>query len=87
MTIDAVLLKQKSLSLHWGFAFARPLFETEDMIRQQEILERVALLADSGMLKTMPFERLGRINADSLRHAHALIEGGHTRGKLVLDGF
>jgi zinc-binding alcohol dehydrogenase family protein len=86
-TLDVVPLKRKSLPLHWESVFARPLFETADLIRQQEILERVAMLADSGMLKATLAERLGRISADNLRRAHALIEGGHTRGKLVLEGF
>jgi hypothetical protein len=32
--------------------FARSLFETPDMIRQHEILERIAALIDAGILRT-----------------------------------
>jgi len=32
-------------------------------------------------------DNLGAIRADNLRRAHALLEGGQTIGKLVLQGF
>jgi len=30
---------------------------------------------------------LGRISAPNVKRAHALLEGGHVIGKLVLEGF
>jgi len=32
-------------------------------------------------------EHFGVVNAENLRRAHALIESGHARGKIVLEGF
>lgn len=86
-TLDVMPMKRKSLSLHWEFMFARPMFETPDMIRQHELLTRVAQLIDAGTIRTTLGEHFGTINAANLRRAHALIESGRARGKVVLEGF
>jgi zinc-binding alcohol dehydrogenase family protein len=85
--IDARALKQKSASLHWELMFTRPLFGTPDMIEQHRLLEAVALLVDQGRIRTTLAEHFGRIDANNLRRAHALIESGRARGKVVLEGF
>lgn len=86
-TLDAMPLKRKAISLHWELMFTRSLFETPDMQRQHEILQRINQLIDDGTLQTTAGEHLGSINAANLRKAHALIESGRARGKLVLSGF
>jgi zinc-binding alcohol dehydrogenase family protein len=86
-TLDAMPLKRKSISLHWELMFTRSMYETADMVRQREILDRVASLVDLGMLKTTVGEHLGRIDAANLRRAHAIVESNKARGKLVLAGF
>jgi zinc-binding alcohol dehydrogenase family protein len=86
-TLDALPLKRKSISLHWELMFTRSMYETADMVRQREILDRVAALVDSGVLKTTVGERIGKIDAANLRRAHAIIESNKARGKLVLAGF
>jgi zinc-binding alcohol dehydrogenase family protein len=85
--LDVVPLKRKAISLHWELMFTRSLFETKDMIRQHEILTSVARLIDDGTLKTTLGEHMGKITAENLRKAHALVESGRARGKLVLEGF
>ncbi len=85
--LDATLLKRKAVSLNWESMFTRSLFETPDMIRQHEILDRIAALIDDGTLRTTFGEHFGRITAENLRRAHAAIESGRTRGKIVLEGF
>ena len=85
--LDALPLKRKSLSLHWELMFTRPMFETPDMVRQHELLQRVAELVDAGTLRTTLAEHFGVINAANLRRAHALLESGRARGKVVLEGF
>ncbi|MDX1725733.1 MAG: zinc-binding alcohol dehydrogenase family protein [Pseudomonas sp.] len=85
--LDIMKLKRKSLSLHWELMFTRSLFETADMIEQHRLLERVAELVDAGILKTTLGEHFGTINATNLRRAHALLESGQARGKVVLEGF
>ncbi|TDR41606.1 zinc-binding alcohol dehydrogenase family protein [Tahibacter aquaticus] len=85
--LDVMKLKRKALSLHWEMMFTRPVFETADMIEQHRLLEAVAALIDAGTLKTTLGEHFGRIDAANLRRAHALIESGKARGKIVLEGF
>ncbi|WP_244851571.1 zinc-binding alcohol dehydrogenase family protein [Caballeronia sp. SL2Y3] len=86
-TLDAMPLKRKSISLHWELMFTRSLFETADMVRQHEILNRVSALIDDGTLRTTMADHFGTINATNLRRAHALIESGRARGKIVLENF
>ncbi len=86
-SLDVTKLKRKSLSLHWEFMYTRSLFETADMQEQHVLLNRVAELIDAGTLKTTVGEHFGQINAANLRRAHALLESGKARGKIVLEGF
>jgi NADPH2:quinone reductase len=86
-SLDAKPLKLKSASLHWEFMFARSLFNTPDILEQHRLLEEVANLVDGGVIRTTAAETLGTINAANLKKAHALIESGRARGKLVLEGF
>lgn len=87
LPLDIKLLKRKSISLHWEYMFTRSFFETPDMIEQHHILNRVADLIDQGVLKTTFGEHFGKINAENLRRAHAFIESGKAKGKIVLEGF
>lgn len=85
--IDVRLLKQKSASLHWEFMFARPLFETPDMIAQHHLLEEVARLVDAGRVKTTLGANYGPITPENLKRAHAALESGRAIGKIVLEGW
>ncbi len=67
--------------------YTRSMFQTDDMIEQHRLLERVAGLIDEGVLKTTVGEHFGRIDATNLRRAHALLESGRAKGKIVLEGF
>ena len=85
--LDVIKLKRKSVSLHWELMFTRALFATPDMQAQHHILSEVASLVDNGVLRTTVAENFGRITAENLRRAHALLESGQARGKIVLEGF
>jgi len=85
--MDANKLKAKSASLHWESMFTRSSFQTPDMEAQHRLLTEVADLVDTGVIRTTLAETLGTINAANLRRAHALLESGRARGKLVLAGF
>jgi len=67
--------------------FTRSLFHTADMQRQHQILQQVSQLIDDQTLQTTAGEHHGSISAANLRKAHALIESGRARGKIVLSGF
>jgi NADPH2:quinone reductase len=57
------------------------------MIAQHHLLNDVADLIDQGVLRTTLDQRFGTINAANLKRAHALIESGQSRGKIVLEGW
>jgi NADPH2:quinone reductase len=86
-SVDLNLIKNKSVGFTWELMFTRSLFETEDMIEQHHLLNRVAALIDEGKLVTTVTEVLSPINAENLRKAHARIEGGKTIGKIVLENW
>lgn len=86
-TLNATLLKPKAVSLHWESMFTRSMFQTDDMIAQHRLLDEVARLIDTGELRTTLDKVLGKINAQTLKQAQALIEGGRSTGKLVLEGW
>ncbi|WDM22058.1 zinc-binding alcohol dehydrogenase family protein [Paenibacillus polymyxa] len=81
------LLKQKSVTFVWEFMFTRSLFETDDMIEQHLLLNRIADAVDQQKLKTTLAEVLGPISAENLRQAHKLLESNRAVGKIVLEGF
>lgn len=80
-------MKAKSASLHWEFMFARPMYQTPDMIEQHRLLSRVAELIDAGEIRTTVQQVLTPINASNLREAHRMIEAGTAQGKIVVEGF
>lgn len=80
-------MKMKAASLHWEFMFARAMFQTADMIEQQRLLNYVANEIDAGRIRTTLATVLSPINAENIRAAHALIETGQAKGKIVVQSF
>lgn len=85
--IDVRDLKSKCASFHWEAMFTRPRFATKDMVAQHNLLESVAKLIDEGRIRSTISHHYGRITAKNLWSAYLAILGGHTRGKIVLEGF
>ena len=85
--IDVRLFKRKSISLNWESMFTRSMFKTDDMIKQHELLNELASMVDAGRITSTLAEHFGLINAENLSRAHALLESGNSRGKIVLEGF
>jgi zinc-binding alcohol dehydrogenase family protein len=79
--------KGKAVSIHWESMFTRSSFQTADMIAQHHLLNDVADLIDKGVLRTTLDQTFGTINAANLKRAHALLESGKSRGKIVLEGW
>ena len=86
-SFDLALFKGKACSVHWESMFTRSSFQTLDMIMQHYLLNDVAALIDDGVLRTTFDQNFGTINAANLKRAHALIESGTSRGKIVLEGW
>ncbi|AJY45842.1 zinc-binding alcohol dehydrogenase family protein [Martelella endophytica] len=85
--LDVMAFKRKAVSTHWEFMFTRSMFETADMDAQQKLLDHVAELIDSGRIRTTVTDILSPISAANLKKAHAIIESGKARGKIVLQDF
>lgn len=86
-SLDIMGFKRKSVSAHWEFMFTRSMYGTADMGKQGGLLTAVADLIDEGKIKTTVTEVLRPINAANLRKAHAVLESGKAKGKIVLEGF
>ncbi|WJH41505.1 zinc-binding alcohol dehydrogenase family protein [Aliirhizobium terrae] len=86
-SLDVVGFKRKAASIHWELMFTRSIFETADIAEQGKLLNEVARLVDKGDIRTTITETLSPINAENLKKAHAAIESGRTKGKVVLEGF
>lgn len=80
-------MKMKAASLHWEFMFARAMHQTSDMIEQHRLLTYVANEIDAGRIRTTLNEVLSPITAENMRTAHALVETGRSKGKVVLETF
>ena len=85
--LDLASFMRKSVSIHWESMFTRSLMETADMAEQHALLEEVAALVDAGKIRTTIAEHFGTTNAANLKRAHAFLETGKARGKVVLEGF
>ena len=81
------VFKGKAISVHWESMFTRSSFQTPDMIAQHHLLDDVADLIDKGVLRTTLGDNFGGNNAANLKRAHALLESGKSRGKIVLEGW
>lgn len=86
-SLNVMPLKRKSISTHWEMMFTRPVFGTADIAEQGRLLSEVAGLVDAGRIRSTLTETMGRIDAANLKRAHALLESGTARGKVVLEGF
>jgi NADPH2:quinone reductase len=85
--LDIMPFKRKAISVHWELMFTRPIFGTPDMIEQHKLLNTISELVDAGKVRTTLTDTVGTINAANLKKAHAMIETGKTKGKVVLAGF
>jgi NADPH:quinone reductase len=79
------LIKNKSVSFLWEFMFTRPVYETEDMIRQHELLQEASQMFDDGTLKTTVTKKLSGLHGENMRKAHQILEEGRMIGKLVVE--
>ena len=71
--LELALLMRKSISTHWESMVTRSMLQTADMTEQRwSTPARSALRLPS--------------NAANLKRAHALLETGQARGKIVLEG-
>jgi zinc-binding alcohol dehydrogenase family protein len=85
--LDIKSIKPKALTFTWEFMFARSMFQTDDMAKQHELLNRVSELVDEGKLVSTVTANVGKISAATLKEAHVQQESGRVIGKNVLYGY
>ncbi|ALE52835.1 hypothetical protein SP60_06235 [Candidatus Thioglobus autotrophicus] len=81
---DLNLLKAKSITLVWEMMFTRSMFQTTDLIKQHQLLNKVSDLIDQQQIVSIATQQLSPINIDNITKAHQLIEQGDMIGKLVI---
>jgi NADPH2:quinone reductase len=79
------ILKAKSITFSWELMYTRSMFNTDDIIRQQQILNEVANLLDEGVLKTTLSNTLKGFTVENLKTAHEMEESREMIGKTVID--
>lgn len=78
-------LKSKSVSFSWEFMFTRSMFQTDDMIEQHHILNKISALLDSKQIVPTVNHTFKSFTVENLKEAHKLLESGKTIGKIVIE--
>lgn len=86
-SLDISLIKPKALSFTWEFMFARSMYQTDDIEKQHELLNKVSEMIDNGTIISTMTNHLGKMSVETLIKAHKQQESGRMIGKNVLDGF
>lgn len=81
-TMDMKPFKQKALSVHWEYMFAKAMFDFRPQ-EQGAMLARLATLVDAGKVRTTRTQTLAA-SVDALRAGHAALEAGMAIGKMVM---
>ncbi|PTT13716.1 zinc-binding alcohol dehydrogenase family protein [Flavobacterium sp. HMWF030] len=77
-------LKVKSASFHWEFMFTRSMFQTDDMIEQHHILNKLSGLLENGTIQSTLKTTLNGLTVENFKKAHQLLESGTTIGKIAI---
>ena len=83
--INLRLLTKKKAHFSWEWIYTKSYYQTDDMITQHDILDKIAQMLDSGKLRCTMTKSLTPLNATNLRKAHKLVESGHMTGKVVVS--
>ncbi|TPR15018.1 zinc-binding alcohol dehydrogenase family protein [Apilactobacillus timberlakei] len=77
-------LKSRMVSFGWEWMYAKSWYQTDNMITQHIILEKISELLDSGAIKSTLTKNMSPINAKQLRIATKYIETNNTIGKIAI---
>lgn len=85
--IDLQKLTKKRVTFSWEWMYSKSYYQTEDIISQHKILNKIAQLYENRKLQPINKINYASINAANLKKAHAAVETGHMIGKVVLTGW
>lgn len=83
--VDLSKLQAKSAGFVWELMFTRSLFNTDDMIKQQDILFQVANLLDAGRLKTTLTDTINGFGVAQIKEGHRRMESSQSIGKIAIN--
>jgi zinc-binding alcohol dehydrogenase family protein len=84
--LDISPAKPKALTISWEFMFTHSMFDTDDIVVQRDLLNRVSEMIDTGTLQSTVTERAEALTVETLTEAHKRQESGRVIGKQVLPG-
>jgi alcohol dehydrogenase/NADPH2:quinone reductase len=83
--VDLNKLKNKSVAFHWELMFTRAKFQTPDMHKQHEILERISKLLEEETIESTLNKTFTGLNPETFKEVHSLQESGKSIGKNVIS--
>ncbi|MBZ9729026.1 zinc-binding alcohol dehydrogenase family protein [Salegentibacter sp. JZCK2] len=83
--VDLNKLKNKSVAFHWELMFTRAKFQTPDMHKQHEILERISKLLEEETIESTLNKTFTGLSAQTFKEVHELQETGKSIGKNVIS--
>ena len=81
---DLNALKSKSITFTHEFMFARPLCNTQDMIKHHNYLKDIAEKVEQGHFRHTSTKVIEGLNAETLYQAYQILESNTMIGKLVI---
>ena len=82
--IALIKLKSKSVSFSWELMFTRSMYQTDDMIQQHHILNKLSELLDNKTIISTLNKTFTGLTASNFMQAHELLESGKTIGKIAI---
>ncbi|WP_074410299.1 zinc-binding alcohol dehydrogenase family protein [Aquimarina megaterium] len=76
--------KSKSITLSYELMYTRSMYQTEDMIEQHHILNKIAALLDNNKIKSTLNSTLDGFTTENFKEAHQKLESGKTIGKIAI---
>lgn len=82
---DLNALKPKNLSFSHEFMFARPLNQTDDMIKHHEYLEDITNKVEQNIYQPTTTKVIEGLTTENIYQAHQILESNTMIGKLVIN--
>lgn len=81
-----IALFGKSVTFAYELMYTRSVFQTEDMVHQHIILNKLADWVDDNKIRSTMTQHFSPISVDNLKEAYTNLLTGKTIGKIVLEG-
>lgn len=76
--------KSKSITLSYELMYTRSMYQTEDMIEQHHILNKISAMLENNKIKSTLNSTLHGFTIENFKEAHQKLESGKTIGKIAI---